>query len=167
MDLQTEYTKRHNLNVVAATPDSYLLFKADENLHVVFFAHPPRTAHYCDQCGCNKMAIEISRIRKDGISVYYHEHINADEDVVQKIKNATYELRNSKIELIRYISEEENLTLVWKSLGGKGKNTKLEILENIKDISDDKISTIFALENIMNTLNFRKSPLLFDATKDI
>src|SRR3954469_16944545 len=88
MDLQTEYIRRHKINVVVGTPDSYLFFKSGNNLYVATMTHRPRTTSHCKHCNNIKMALEIWTINSDGMGLIVHTHVGADEDIIDQIKNS-------------------------------------------------------------------------------
>ncbi len=161
MDLQTEYTRRHGINTVVPTPDSYLMFRVGKDLFVVMMAHRPRTSSYCAECSSGLMAIELWSISPDGMGLFTHSHINPDQDIIEKIKEFNH-FGKEKIELIRFKGEEDLIDTVWRALGGKGKNAKEEMFSAVRD--DDMIVPNFAL--IMSTITFRKQPLLFDVIRD-
>jgi hypothetical protein len=161
MDLQTEYTLRHKINVVVGTPDSYVLFKSEQSLYAATMAYRPRTVSYCKECSSGLMAIELWMVNQDGIGMFHHSHVRPDQDIVEKIKQYS-KFKNSKIELIRFKGDNDLTNLIWKTLGKKGEKTEEEMMESVRDGD----FTVSKLALIISTISFRKHPLLFDAIKD-
>jgi len=161
MDLQTEYTRRHNLEIIVGSPDSYFLFKSGDLLYVAMISHRPRTYSFCKECSSGNMAIEVWNINSNGMGLLSHTHISPDEDVLTKIKSSIQ--FKEKLEIIRYENENQIITEIWKAIGNKGKNTRKEMYESVR--KDEGQTANLAL--VFSTITYRKHPLLFDATKDI
>jgi len=148
------------MDIVVGTPGTYFLFKVEESLFVGLIGHKPKIFTYCDNCRKNNMTLEIIRINKEGIVVFYHTHIRPDED----IKKSTRQFFGEKeIEIIRFKNDEQFENLIWKELGNPGENYQEELLDSMRN-SDKKVYN-FSLS--LRLITFRRHPLVFDEIKDI
>lgn len=160
MDLQTEYTQRHDLKTIVPAPDTYLLFSVDNIVHVIFITHCPRTNSRCENCWSGSLAIEIAKINSSGVNFIHHSHLAANENIISKIQE--YWPR-SKINIIRFTGDKDLEKIIWQALGQPGKNLYEELLMELKN--NLNLGNVFS--KIITLITFRKQPLLYDVLKDI